>query len=172
MSWGKKQIAGVVYDLGHLDPFLMDVTPKAPGAPTYAVRVSFGLHTFTRELLSSDPPDHHMTDGAGGTDVRCFCPVRHQCSVHLPAIVQKAASGKAHFSEGKNFLLVRNLPGMNGPYAIFFDVEKAKSKKFQAAMFVSSAYVKPNLPLNLPTITVATIVSRRVQGLPIIRPKK
>ena len=51
MSWGKKRIAGVVYDLTHLDPFDLDVTPSYQGAPTYKVRVTFGHHTFTRKLF-------------------------------------------------------------------------------------------------------------------------
>ena len=61
---------------------------------------------------------------------------------------------------------------MNGPYAVFFEVRKAKRTDVDAALFVASAYVKPNLPSNLPTVTVATIVSAAVNGKKIVRPKK
>ena len=35
MSFGKKRIAGVDYDLGHLDAFRLEVKPKEEAAPTY-----------------------------------------------------------------------------------------------------------------------------------------
>ena len=57
MSWGKKQIAGVSYELGHLDPVIMDVTPKVQDAPTYKVHVSFGCHTFTKGWENGYSPD-------------------------------------------------------------------------------------------------------------------
>jgi len=31
------------------------------GAPTYKVRVSFGCHTFTRDLVPDDMPDYRFT---------------------------------------------------------------------------------------------------------------
>jgi hypothetical protein len=169
-SWGKKRINGTEYDLAHLDPLFIDVTPKRPLAPTYKVRVTFGLHTFAREVLPADPVEHHVRDHF---ETRCFCPIRYNCSQHLPGIMQNAASGRAHFSQHDNFLLVRNLPGMNGPYAVFFEVRKAKKRAdVDAVLFVASAYVKPNLPSNLPTVTMATIVSAAVNGQKIVRPKK
>jgi hypothetical protein len=81
-------------------------------------------------------------------------------------------NGKAYFSQTRNFLLVENLPGINGPYAVFFKVEKAKSKDFDVAMFVVSAYEKPDLPRRLPKITFATLISKTANGQPIMRPKK
>jgi hypothetical protein len=143
MTWGKKQIAGVVYALGHLDPFVMDVKPKAADAPTYKVHVSFGCHTFTKAWDDSYSPDLLFTSDG---EERCFCTDRHGYSLHLPGIVQHAAGGKAHFSRVDNFLIVRTLPRVNGPYAIFFDVVQARSQDFDVAMSVVSAYPKPDLP--------------------------
>ena len=78
MSWGKKQIAGVSYKLGHLDPFIMDVTPKVQDAPTYKVHVSFGCPSFHEgvgERLFARPTD----DG----EERCFCQIRYGHSLNL-----------------------------------------------------------------------------------------
>ena len=54
MSWGKRTFGGVEYDLSHLDPFTMQVTPKGEDARTYNVRVTFTCHTFTREWRETE----------------------------------------------------------------------------------------------------------------------
>ena len=77
MSWGKKRIAGVDYDLTHLDGFLMDVTPTIEGSVTYKVRVTFGCHTFTRKRLAADTPDLHFDHE---NEKRSFCTERYQHS--------------------------------------------------------------------------------------------
>jgi hypothetical protein len=167
--WHDISIEGTDYDLSHLHPFTVKVTPKADGAPTFKVYVSFGSHTFTKEWLENDNPAYLIKhDG----ERRCFCPIRYGHSLHLPAIIHKGVNGKAYFSQTRNFLLVENLPGINGPYAVFFKVEKAKSKDFDVAMFVVSAYEKPDLPRRLPKITFATLISKTANGQPIMRPKK
>lgn len=170
MSWGKKKIRGQVYDLTHLDPFILQVTPKTEGARTFNVHISFGSHVFTEEWECSHTPDLKFIDG---TEVRCFSIIRHSLSLNLPQIVRQAASGRAHFSSHQNtFMLFQNLSDLTGPYAVFFNITKAKSQKFDASMFVISAYEKPNLPKRLKRITFATLVSNTVIGKPIKRPKK
>jgi hypothetical protein len=94
MRWGKKRIAGVDYDLTHLNDFDVLITPPHEGAPTYRVQVGFGAHTFTRKLDPNDTPDYHFRDGS---NTRCFCPKRHSCSLHLPGIIRKAMEGDAYF---------------------------------------------------------------------------
>jgi hypothetical protein len=168
--WGKKQIAGVVYDLTHLDSFDMDVTPAHAGAQTYKVRVDFGAHTFTRDLLDTDTPDFHIQDGG---QVRCFCPQRHAMSIFLPGIIRAASTGKAYFGNRReNFLLVEKLDGLNAPYVVAFNMTKAKAANADAIMFVVSAHDRPALPTNLPVIGMGTLVSLTVQGKPVIRPSK
>lgn len=162
-------VGGVAYGLSHLNPFTIRVAPKGEGAPIFKVLVSFGSHTFSREWQAGDRPDFAVTDDTG---TRCFCPIRHGHSLNLPRIVAAAVQGKAYFSQRQNFLLVEALPGLNGPYAIFFNVQKAKSKEFDVAMFVVSAYEKPNLPRKLPTITFATLIAKTSRGEPVYRPKK
>lgn len=172
MAWNNFVVAQTSYDLTHLKPFTLTVTPKAENAPTFKVLVSFGHHTFTREIIEHDPPEMRFTHG---NDERCFCPVRHGHSLALPRIVNEGASGRAYFSQTRNFLLIENLPDVEGPYAVFFNIEKAKNLKgIDASLFIVSAYAKPGLPPKraLPAITFATLVSKTVSGEQVRRPKK
>ena len=107
VGWGVFHANGTPYDLAHLDPFTMDITPKAEGAPSFRVLVSFGCHTFTRTLEANDPAHMQFIDG---TDVRCFCPIRHGQSSHLPAMIRAASAGRAYFSHNRNFLLLEQVP--------------------------------------------------------------
>lgn len=170
MSWGKYNHAGVEYDLSHLSPFTVAVTPKSEGAPTYKVLVSFGHHTFSRDWADGDPRELQVVVGREAP--RCVCPARVDLSKNLPGIVAGSSSGRAYFSEGRNFLFVENLAGLNGPYAVFFNMERGRSKGIDATMFVVSAYEKPALPQRLPAITFATLVSKTVAGQRVTRPKK
>jgi hypothetical protein len=171
MTWGSFSGGGVDYDLTHLSPFTLSVTPKAEGSPTFKVLVSFGHHTFTKELNGVDPGDMKFDHNG---DVRCFCPSRHGHSLALPGIVVANAGGRAYFSQTRNYLLVENLPGVVGPYAVFFNMERAKVKGIDAAMFIVSAYPKPALPAkkDLPAITFATLVAKTARGEAVTRPKK
>lgn len=169
--WPDFTVNGCKYGLAHLQPFTVSVTPKSEGAPTYKVYVSFGLHTFSTEVDQNTPLESQI---AHRGDVRCFCPIRHGLSLYLPSIIRNGVSGRAYFSQRNNHMLIHDLPGLAGPYAVFFNVQKAKSKEFDAAMFVVSAYEKPKLPSRgkLPAITFATLIAKTVRGEPILRPKK
>ncbi len=170
MSWGRRRIAGVVYDLRHLDPFDMIVTPQHVGAAVYKVRVSFGAHTFTRKLKPTDTPDLHFPDGC---ETRCFCTKRHGYSIHLPEIVRASVNGRAYFgNRDMRYLLLDRLPGLNAPYVVAFKVAKAKDRSHDATMFVVSAHERPSLPSDLRVIKVGTLISLTMQGKPILRPKK
>jgi hypothetical protein len=165
-------IEGVDHDLSHLNPFTLSVTPKAEGAPSYKVLVSFGCHTFTRafDIATDDPAYRHEEDG----EVRCVCPDRLLASKGLPTLVAQSAGGKAYFSQGRNFMLI-DQPLGGAPYAVFFNLERSKAiKGVDASMFVISAYEKPGLPSKsrLPAISFATLVSKTVRGERIVRPKK
>jgi hypothetical protein len=169
MSWGQHVIEGVAYDLSHLDPFVVAATlPENKGGGTLRVLVTFGSHTFTREIVEGDPETHHFVDD---TDRRCFCPIRHGHSRHLPDIVQRAANGRVFFSEGRNLLCVDWVPGCAAPYAAFFNLVKYKQKGLHAAMFVVSAYDKPNLPEKLPAIAFTTLVTQVMAGKAPVAPR-
>ena len=126
MSWGKRTIEGVEYDLAHLDLRIFDVTPKAAGAATYRVLVTYGCHCFARDLRAGDPVSHHIADDGGR--IRCFCVDRAAYSIHLPRIIRAAPTGNAYFSQDHNMLLVERLPGVVAPYGIFFNVRKSRQK--------------------------------------------
>lgn len=167
MSWGQHSIGEKIYDLKHLDPFVLTVTPKAEGAPTFRVLVTFGSHTFTRELEACDADEHRFVDG---TDTRCFCETRYSCSASLPDIVRRASTGRVFFSEGRNMLCVEWLEGLSGPYAVFFNLSRSPQKGIHAAMFVVSAYEKPALPERLPAMTFVTLVSNVVANKKLVVP--
>jgi hypothetical protein len=169
VEWKPKKIAGKIYDLSHLHDFKLEVKPKAKDAPTYIVRVSFGFHCFTRDLTDADAPDLHMVhDG----EKRCFCFDRYELSKELVDAIKYAANGRAYFTQRANFLIIESLSQQNAPYVIFFDIEKAKKADgHHAAMFVTSAHLRPDLPDKLPPVTFATIVDYKIQGKQLKRPE-
>ena len=164
MAWGSKRIAGVTYDLKHLDPYVINVTPTVAEAPTYRVGVMFGCHTFTRDLTAADKPDLHFKNGG---ETRCFCVDRHALSLGLPTLVSGAAVAgqRAFFTELRhNFLLLDGSYGAAGPYVVIFKLERARKPHLDVAMFVVSAYLKPNLPPKLPATTFATLIATVAAG--------
>jgi hypothetical protein len=169
VEWKPKKIEGKIYDLGHLHPFRFEVTPKVENARTYTVRTTFGFHCFTRDIKPEDSPDLHMMHGR---EKRCFCFDRYDLSKELVEMIKYAANGRAYFGEKANFLIVESLSQANAPYVAFFDVEKAKkSDGVDAAMFVTSAHLKPELPDRLPAVSFATVVDYRIRGKLLKRPE-
>jgi hypothetical protein len=168
VEWKPKKIAGQIYDLSHLHPFKFEVKPKAEDAPTYVVRVTFGFHCFTRDLKDEDTPDlHTIHDG----EKRCFCFDRYELSRELVDMIQYAAKGRVYFSERSNFLIVESLSQQNAPYVAFFNIERAKkSDSYDAAMFITSAHLRPDLPDRMSAVSFATLVDYRIQGKGLKRP--
>jgi len=148
---------------------VVEVPPEG-NVSGYRVHVSFGLHTFTKEWEPAlHTPDYLM---AHGPDERCFCPIRHGHSLHLPNIVRTATV--AYFSHRTDYLLIDNIPGVAGQYAVFFNLRKASSPHFDARMFISSAYEKVRLPPKntLQAIPFAILVAKKVAGEPVTRNKQ
>jgi len=169
VEWRPKRVGGKIYGLDHLLPFKLEVTPKAPGASSYTVRVTFGFHCFTREIADDDAPDLHMRHGK---EKRCFCFERYELSKELVEMIKYAANGRAYFGEKSNFLVVESVGEHNAPYVAFFDVERAKrADGYDAAMFVTSAHLRPNLPDRLPAVSFVTLVDYKVQGKDLKRPE-
>ena len=166
---GTITIGEVEYDCSHLNPFTVEIEPRGD-ARGYKVLVSFSCHTFTREAKEDDPPEFlYEEDG----EVRCFCQDRYLASKSLRRLIGYHCNGKAYFSEKRNFMLIEQPLG-GPPYAIFFNVEKAKTKTADAVMFVASAYEKPNLPAKsrIPSITFRTLVHKTVWREKIQKPKR
>jgi hypothetical protein len=169
VEWRDRKIRGTVYRLSHLAPGIVTV-PAKDGSQNYRVRLSYGHHVFTRELEPQDTPDFHFSHL---NETRCFCLIRHSLSLHLPSIFQKAATGgNAYFGETRNFLFAQNVPGLQGPYAIFFDIKQASEDGFDAVIFVVSAYHKPNLPAKLPKIRFDTLIRKAAAGEPFKKPSR
>lgn len=163
-------IGGVEYDCSHLDPFMVEIEPRADEERGYKVLVSFSCHAFTRKPIEGDPPDFiYKEDG----EVRCFCQDRYLASKGLKKLIRYHCKGKAYFSEKRNFMLIEQALG-GPPYAIFFKIERANINSADVAMFVASAYEKPGLPAKsrMPSITFRTLVHKTVRGEKIIKPKK
>lgn len=168
MVWRNFKIAGIVYDLGHLNSTVIAVTPAAPEAPTFNVKVLFHCHTFTRELTAADTPDLHFQNGG---ELRCFCTVRHSHSLLLPGMVQAAANGgQTYFSQGANMLLL-DAGTAGGPYCAFYKMRRSNRPDVHAVMEVVSAYPKPNLPHMLSALSFPTVVSTISAGQALNRPK-
>ncbi|MCL4671836.1 MAG: hypothetical protein KJZ64_02635 [Sphingomonadaceae bacterium] len=169
-SRGSIIIGEVEYDCSHLDPFMVELRPHSEGTRGYRVLVSFSCHTFTREAKEDDPPEFIYEEGG---EVRCFCQDRYLASKGLKAMIHYHCNGRAYFSEKRNFMLIEQPLG-GPPYAVFFNVERAKLKSADAVMFVASAYEKPNLPAKsrLPSITFRTLIHKTVRGEKISKPKK
>lgn len=175
MTWGRFILDEAEHDLTHLDPFVLHVTPKTDGAPTYKVLVSFSHHAFTRELEDTDQEAERF---GPAHDVRCFCMTRLVLSHALPKLIVKASTGKAYFptpghAKQRNFLLVELSP-YEPPYLVVFNLNKAKRADVHVVMFVVSAHPRPGLApkSKMDTIGFATLVSKVAQGHPITRPPK
>lgn len=168
MAWKSKRIGGVTYDLSHLDTKIVSVTPHVLNAPTYRVLVSYGCHTFTRELDANDIPDLHYINGG---ETRCFCVDRYKLSLSLPKMVNAAAQGgRAYFGQGSNMLILDNTHGAAGPYCVFFKMTKSTKSRADAVMFVVSAYLKPALPKKLGAISFAALVGTVANGHKVRNP--
>lgn len=157
--WGRKKIAGTIYDLTHLDPFEMDV-PRAAGVAPYRLQVQFGPHTFTEKFNALHTPDLAISHG---NDLRAFCLNRYGHSLSLPAAVQHAVSGNVCLSDGKTVINAR-LPGLNGPYLIAFTIRPRTTRKFDAVMTVVSAHHRPNLNQTLPNAPFRVVVAATIGG--------
>lgn len=157
--WGKKRIAGTVYDLTHLDPFEMEV-PLVNGPPI-KVQVQFGCHTFTQKFNRQwHTPDLRIMHGK---DERAFCIDRYGHSLSLPAALLNAVSGRACNDKGRNLINAR-LPGLDGPYLIAFTVRPKQTRKFDGVLTVVSAHHRPNLDQKLPSAPFATVIKVGIYG--------
>ena len=162
-SWGKKGLRGSVYDLSHLDAFVLDVMPGDPNARILKAKVSFGMHTFTVKRLPEHTPDLFM--GAAAKP-RSFCPIRHACSLHLPGQIRQAGrrGGNAYKSHGGNFLIVDRIPVVKNDYAAVFKLEASDTPEIDVQMFVISAYA-PDVPTqNLKEISFYTLIRKFADG--------
>jgi len=132
------------YSLSHLHPFIrplnLPATEKHPGR-NVQLHVSFGLHTFTRAILSHDS-DHQLY--RDNREVRSFCAERYASSFELPEIIRTLEHRRCEFARGMggiiNYVTVETRTGAR--YAVFFDLRRFKKVGADAVhLMVQSAYV-------------------------------
>jgi hypothetical protein len=135
---------GESYCLKHLHPIEFDhIMPPSKLHPeaTVMVHVSFGLHTFTRDIKADDPPEDDYSDNR---ETRCFDYERYKHSHRLPVIVREIPTcRKLYFSRTRtgliNYATFDTADGKT--YAVFFDVMRYKSRGPNTALLtIESAY--------------------------------
>ncbi|MAM37932.1 MAG: hypothetical protein CL949_05390 [Erythrobacter sp.] len=166
MMWGKKRIAGSVYDLTHLDPFNVEV--EHPSGKITTLQVQFGPHTFTEAYTPLHTPDLAISNGG---ELRAFCLKRYAHSLRLPAAVEQAVGGEVCNNSGKMVINSR-LPGLSGPYLIAFKLRQRQSRKFDGVMTVVTAHHRPNLAQDLPVAPFHAVLSATFAGRKINWKKK
>lgn len=166
MSWGKKQIAGTVYDLTHLNSFIV----TCPGGPAGArkIRVEFGSHTFTKKWNDAYAVDLKVMDGK---TPRAFCLERYAHSLRIKVAVQQAIKGVVFNDAGRPAISAR-LPGLEGPYLIAFQLRRSKSPHFECVMNVVSSHHRPAFNEALPQAKFTVLVDAAITGRPVRWTKK
>ncbi|GAC1040808.1 hypothetical protein [Rhizobium sp. No.120] len=156
-----KSFGGNTYDLGHLDPFTLDVEHSGSN---YRVHIQFGHHCFTEERESWHLQDRKYEYGG---ETRSFCVVRHKASIKLPDIIRGLVGKSVYVGKEYNYFVLRNhdLLGNAPPYAVFFSVDRSRNKKKgDVFMRVQSAYQKPNMVEIAAPIDFSYLVSSIAKG--------
>lgn len=140
-----KQFQGALYTFGHLQPIRMTVPINADGSLIIDMHITFGCHCFTEGYDAAvHRPDHRYKYKH---ETRAFNPLRYECSLQLPALIQPMLKGTIYNAdESYTYAAHITLESIKGPqtYSIFFSLEKDKRTKAPAIrMFVKSAYLKP-----------------------------
>jgi hypothetical protein len=152
--WGKKTIAGTVYDLTHLEPFILPVG-------TVRLRVEFSCHCFTEEYNGTfHTPDLAISDG---NDLRAFCLIRYGHSLRLPAAVKTAVGSTAYLSDGRMHVCA-TLPGLQGPYLVAYKIRRSRARNADGIMQITTAHHRPNADLTLPSAPFNATVFARIVG--------
>lgn len=147
MKWQPyKDSAGNRYDLSHLHPahqqYRLPATITRP-ARTVVVRVTYGLHCFTRdpddgESFSPEDVYHRNVEG------RLFCPHRWRLSMDLPQIIQTILERRCWDAERRNHVMFSSAQTVDGEeYAIFFALRGAgQGVDWDATLLVISAHAR------------------------------
>jgi hypothetical protein len=142
MKWAPAVIDGVEYDLSHLHPFdfTLELAAKGSLGPlTIYIRVSFGLHCFTRKVEPETPEGHQYRDSR---ELRAFCLERHEMSLRLPGIVQGLSERRCYEAQYNNYMTFEILDrlGQQRHYQMYFRVDLTKRGEQRLLLFVQSAF--------------------------------
>ncbi len=144
IAWNAHTIDGVVYDLGHLHPYLWDhVIPGNGDKPELKLKlnVTFGLHCFARDKLPNERvvDEHWYSDSR---EKRVFCLQRWELSKQLPGIIATLQERRCMHTGREEFVTLEVVyEGRTFDYAVFFTVTKArKAEGVHLNLFVNSAH--------------------------------
>jgi hypothetical protein len=143
----QKQFEGVLYTFNHLKPIRLTVPINSAATVKIEMDVSFGCHCFTEEFDSSKHREHHSYTHKN--EVRAFEPLRYQCSLQLPRVIQNMLRGKIYLAD-KSYtyvaLITTNSMAGSQSYSVFFSLERNTNSPLPALkMFIKSAYLKPSV---------------------------
>jgi hypothetical protein len=137
--------AGMVYDLSHLDPSVVQYIQ--PGTDTvaakvYNVNVIYTQHCFTRDIPRSGAYDQTLAH-KDGKEVRLFDVDRWELSKRLPGIVRALTERTCRHAKENNFVTVEAVTedGDVLEYDIFFVASKAMRPGF-INLIIQSAYLR------------------------------
>lgn len=171
-NFHNKQFKGKSYTFGHLQPMQMKVPLDSKGSLVIDMHVTFGCHCFTEEFDQKlHRPDHRYTYKG---ELRAFEPLRYECSLQLPALMQSLLKGTIYNAD-QSYTYVGHiaLASFQGPqsYSIFFNLKKDTQSTAPAVrMFVKSAYLKPLVATaNAQNWRFASLAGQIAQAFP---PKK
>jgi hypothetical protein len=162
IDWGVRKFGGETYDLSHLKPFAIEVTPAKQPQRRVRVAVSFGFHTFTRKRRTGDPG--HLILGTANS-ARTICADRLECSKHLPDIIRQASAGRVRVSHDGNYLIPTIIPIVMIEHATIFKLEQSVGENSDVRMFVISGHPRPHQP-DLREVNFVKLVTRVADGLP------
>lgn len=154
-----KRLQGVEYPLGHLDNFRFQVFA---GANTYTIETIFGCHCFTEEVKTHHTPDwlyHHRGER------RAFSIERYDLSKSLPQLVIALGGKSVYYTKGANYFFMRAVPGLVGPYVVFFDTFKSTKKPdVDVILNIQSAYCKPKMAARAAPVAFPVLVEAMATG--------
>ncbi len=133
---------GQRYTLGHLNGFdhtYTSVDPKTSAPASYAVRVLFDDHCYTKGVALGEPYDLALFISQTVREVRVFDPQRYQLSLLLPALVKDLLNRQCYFGEQENFVTVDLSTGEK--YNVYFSLSKM-GKRAGLRLRVQSAYLR------------------------------
>ncbi|CAM3754563.1 hypothetical protein [Deinococcus frigens] len=133
---------GKRYTLGHLNGFdhtYTSVDPKTSASASYAVRVLFDDHCYTKGVALGEPYDPALFISQTVREVRVFDPQRYQLSLLLPALVKDLLNRQCYFGEQENFVTVDLSTGEK--YNVYFSLSKT-GKRAGLRLRVQSAYLR------------------------------
>lgn len=142
-------VGGQPIDLSHLEPFTIIVDSQL-AMKKLRVRISFTTHCFSEEFGKIlHPPGDPVIDQSTNRP-RTFCPIRHQLSKQLPALLRSLTDEDVYQTSAvRNWVFSVTVASPNGPYHIFFEVKRSPNNQRtwqDLNLTVESAYPESDGP--------------------------